>query len=201
MASRMTITIDRPRKFVLLAIVAAGMLPAAAAHAHWDRWSHAEPAPLYPYAVPEEGPFAVELAPNIYAIPYPLAAFPYVHCLDGCGRRAPIAQWRRHHVKRNASNSTIIVHDEPVVIETERVVDDPPRVIERRHMVEDAASDSSRPPAVTGHRSAGKRAGRDAGKRRVLQADAEVTIIEPDRMIIRLRRKPHDPRGNVPVDE
>ena len=62
--------INRPRKLVLLAVLAAGMLPAAAAHAHCCRSSYAEPAPLYPYAVPEEQPYAVELAPNIYAIPY-----------------------------------------------------------------------------------------------------------------------------------
>ena len=196
----MTIMIDRPRKFVLLAIIAVGMLPVAAAHAHWDGLSYAEPAPLYPYAVQEE-PFAVELAPNIYAIPYRLRAYPYVHCLDGCGRRAPIAQWRTHHVKRNVINSTTIVHDAPVVIETERVVDDPPRVIERRHVVEDAPPDSSRPPAVSGDRDAGKRAGRNASNRRVIQADAEVTIIEPDRMIIRLLRKPHGPRAKLPADE
>jgi hypothetical protein len=196
----MTIMIDRPRKSVLLAIIAAGMLQVAAAHAHWDGLSNAEPAPLYPYAVQAE-PYAVELAPNIFAIPYRLPAYPYVHCLDGCGRRVPIAQWRKLHVKRNVINRTIIVHDEPVVIETERVVDDPPRVIERRHVVEDAAPDSSRPPAVSGDRDAGKRAGRGAGNRRVMQADAEVTIIEPDRMIIRLLRKPHGPRAKLPADE
>ena len=126
--------IDRPRKLVLLAVLAAGMLPAAAAQAHCCRSSYAEPAPLYPYAVPEEQPYAVELAPNIYALPYRLRAYPYVHCLDGCGRRAP------------------------VVIETERGIED-----------------------------AG--APRENGKQRVIRAEAEVTIIGPDRMNIRLFRK------------
>ena len=140
----MNIMIDRQRKLVLLAVLAAGMLPAAAAQAHCCRSSYAEPAPLYPYAVPEEQPYAVELAPNIYAIPYRLRAYPYVHCLDGCGRRAP------------------------VVIETERGIED------------------------TGARG-------ENGEQRVIRAEAEVTILGPDRMNIRLFRKGRG--SNVSPDE
>jgi hypothetical protein len=198
MASRMTIMIDRPRKFVLLAMIAAGMLPVAAAHAHWDGLSYAEPAPLYPYAVQEEQPYAVELAPNIYAIPYRLRAYPYVHCLDGCGRRAPVAQWRRRgHMHRTVINTTRTVHDAPLVIETERVVDDPPRGIERRHVVEDAPAHSRDKQAAGENRDTG---GGDA-KPRVIQADAEITVIEPDRMIIRLFRRPPGPRAKAPADQ
>jgi hypothetical protein len=141
----MNIMIDRPRKLVLLAALAAGMLPAAAAQAHCCRSSYAEPAPLYPYAVPEEQPYAVELAPNIYAIPYRLRAYPYVHCLDGCGRRAP------------------------VVIETERGIED------------------------TGERG-------ENGKQRVIRAEAEVTILGPDRMNIRLFRKGQGSSVKAPAD-
>jgi len=137
--------IDRPRKLVLLAVLAAGMLPAAAAQAHCCRSSYAEPAPLYPYAVPEEQPYAVELAPNIYAIPYRLRAYPYVHCLDGCGRRAP------------------------VVIETERGIED---------------------TVARG----------ENGKQRVIRAEAEVTILGPDRMNIRLFRKGQGSSVKAPAD-
>ena len=137
--------IDRPRKLVLLAVLAAGMLPAATAQAHCCRSSYAEPAPLYPYAVPEEQPYAVELAPNIYAIPYRLRAYPYVHCLDGCGRRAP------------------------VVIETERGIED------------------------TGARG-------ENGEQRVIRAEAEVTILGPDRMNIRLFRKGQGSSVKAPAD-
>ena len=140
--------IDRQRKLVLLAVLAvlaAGMLPAAAAQAHCCRSSYAEPAPLYPYAVPEEQPYAVELAPNIYAIPYRLRAYPYVHCLDGCGRRAP------------------------VVIETERGIED------------------------TGARG-------ENGEQRVIRAEAEVTILGPDRMNIRLFRKGQGSSVKAPAD-
>jgi hypothetical protein len=153
----MNIMIDRPRKLVLLAALAAGMLPAAAANAHCCRSSYAEPAPLYPYAVPEEQPYAVELAPNTFAIPYRLRAYPYVHCLDGCGRRAPVAEGRRRGYG-----------DEAVVIETERGIED-----------------------------AG--APRENGKQRVIRAEAEVTILGPDRMNIRLFRKGRG--SNVSPDE
>jgi hypothetical protein len=143
----MNIMIDRPHKLVLLAVIAAGMLPAAAANAHCCRSSYAEPAPLYPYVVPEEQFYAVELAPNVYAVPYATRAYPYVHCLDGCDSRAPTAEWRR----RGDS-------DRAVVIETERGIED-----------------TSAP--------------RENGKQRVIRAEAEVTIIGPDRMNIRLFRK------------
>jgi hypothetical protein len=141
----MNIMIDRPRKLVLLAALAAGMLPAAAAQAHCCRSSYAEPAPLYPYAVPEEQPYAVELAPNVYAIPYRLRAYPYVHCLDGCGRSAP------------------------VVIETERGIEDTD-------------------------------APRENGKQRVIRAEAEVTILGPNRMNIRLFRKGQGSSVKAPAD-
>jgi hypothetical protein len=183
----MNIMIDRPRKFVLLAVIAAGMLPVATAHAGWDGLSYAQPVPLYPYAVQEEQPYAVELAPDIYAVPYRLRAYPYVHCLDGCGRPAPTAEWRRRgHIHRAVINTTRIVHDAPVVIETERVVDDPPRVIERRRIVEDA-------PA--------QRASRDDNRPRVFQADAEITVVGEDRMTIRLLRKRHGRPAKAPADE
>ena len=108
--------IDRPRKFVLLALIVAAM-PVAAAQAHWDGWRYATPAL----------PDVVELTQNVYAVPYRLRAFPYVNCLNGCGRGA-----------RSAGESIEIVREPPIVIETERVVDDPPRIIERGHVVEDA---------------------------------------------------------------
>ncbi len=133
--------IDRPRKLLLLAVIAAGLLPAAA-QAHWDCSPCARPAPLYPYAAQEE-PYAVELAPSTFAIPYRLRAYPYAHCL--CGRRV---QWQR----RGYGDET------PITIETEGAVE-------------------------------GDGARRESGKQRVIRAEAEVTILGPDRMNIRLFRK------------
>jgi hypothetical protein len=87
----MNIMIKRPRKLVLFAVIAAGMLSAAAANAHWDCRRCAHPAPLHPcavrhhhyYAVQYERLYAVELAPNIFAIPYRLLRYPYMSGFDG----------------------------------------------------------------------------------------------------------------------
>ena len=49
LSNRMNTMINRPRKLALLAVIAAGLLPAAAAHAHWNCRPCARPAPLYPY--------------------------------------------------------------------------------------------------------------------------------------------------------
>jgi hypothetical protein len=77
-----------------------------------------------------------------------------------------------------------IVREKPLVIETRRVVEDPPKVIERRYYVDDVPA----PPRRRHTGSIGpKRAGDDDP--RVIRADAEITILGPDRMSIRLLRK------------
>lgn len=116
---------------------------------------------------------------------------------------ALVEELRRRHSKREIIhskkivNTKKIVHEPPVVIETKRYVDDPPRVIERRHYVDDDAP-SAVPPKRRGKqvatiepqpKPAGKRAQRADNSRRVIEADAEVTILGPDRMSIRLFRK------------
>jgi hypothetical protein len=165
---------SRLRDLAGLAVIAAGLLPVTAAQAQWCASSDVQPAPLCPYFVQWDRPDAVEVAPNIYAIPYGLRAYPYVHCLDGCGRRARIAHLRtRGHVKHT-------------VINTSKVVLDPPLVIEPWQATEDG--------------NTGEREGRDDSKPRVIHADAEVTIIEPDRMIIRLVRKHPVPPSEAPAE-
>jgi hypothetical protein len=191
--------IERPRNLVLLAVIAAGMLPAAAAQAQWYGPPYAEPAPLYPYDVQGDEPGPVEVAPNSYVIrpPYRMRAYPYVHCLDGCGRGAPIGQWRKpDRINRTVINTTTIVRDPPVVVETERVVDDPPRVIERRQLIEDEPVRSRRHQPTIAESDSNKRASRDDNKTRVIAADAEITIIGTDRMNIRLFRKGLAPKAN-----
>jgi hypothetical protein len=142
----MNIMINRTRKLALLAVVAAaGMVPAAAAQAHCCRSSNAEPPPFHRHYVAHQEPvYDVELAPNLFAVPYRLRRFPYAHphCLDGCGSGAPI-------------------------------------VFERNVAVEDGD------------------AYRETGEARAIRAEAEVTILGPDRMIIRLFRKG---RGRMPLD-
>jgi hypothetical protein len=158
----MNIMINRPRKLVLLAVIAAGMLPAAAANAHWDCRRCAQPAPLYPYAVrhhhyhavQHERPYAVELAPNIFAIPYRLPRYPYVSGFDG-------------YADRGIINMRRIVRAAPVAVEDADV----PR-----------------------------ESGKQSGKQRVIRAEAEVTIVGPDRMNIRLFRKGRGRTIDAPAD-
>jgi hypothetical protein len=175
----------RPRQAVLLAIVAAGMLPVAAAQAFADDLPYAGPAPLYPYAAP--GPPA--RAPNGHAVRYRLRAHPYVHCLDGCAG-APVAQRRtRGGANRAAVAGTEPAHDAAAIIVTRGAVVDPPHVIE------------ATPVPLGGQQVGGDARASGGGKPRVIHADAEVTIIEPDRMIIRLLRKPPGPQDTAPAGE
>jgi len=123
----------------------------------------------------------------------------------------------KRHKKHDGSvstkviNTTKIVRAKPVVIEHERLVDDPPRVIERRHITEDAPGrglikhrrevgqedvviEPGGTPAGAKHSAKTRRAVREAktkddNGKRVIRAEAEVTILGPDRMSIRLFRK------------
>ncbi len=74
---------------------------------------------------------------------------------------------KRAPVKNTIINTKKIVPEPPVVVATQRVVDNPPRAIERRHIVEDLS------PRVP--RNSKKRNNRDDNKKRVIQADAEIT--------------------------
>ncbi len=159
---------------------------------------------LYPYAGQPQQPYAVEVAPNTYVIHRPAKPrnYPYVTCVD-CGRNPDAPRYEHPHQpadrglieelrKRNDARQTVVtskkvVHEKPIVKETTRVVDDPPRVIERRHVVE--GSPSAPQHAQVAVEDAGKNTKRGDGKPRVIHADAEVTILGPDRMTIRLTRK------------
>jgi len=135
--------------------------------------------------------------------------------------RALIDELVKRHKKHKGTISTEVVHtkkivrEKPVVIEHEHVVDDPPRVIERRHITEDApgrglihprrevgqedvviqpgGSESEHEVKRPGkHKHAVREAkSKEAGTKRVIRAEAEVTILGPDRMSIRLFRKGH----------
>jgi len=128
--------------------------------------------------------------------------------------RALIEELVKRHAKTKVVNTTKVVREKPVVIEHERVVDDPPRVIERRHITEDAPGrglirhrrevgqedvviEPGGPQRETKRTPKGKHAVREAktkeaNTKRVIRADAEVTILGPDRMSIRLFRKGHN---------
>jgi hypothetical protein len=221
------IVMSRSSCLALFAIVAAGMLPMTAAHAQY--YANAPQPPLYPYEVQRGQPYAVQVAPGTYVIQRPAEQprnYPYVRC-QNCGIRTPAApkpgrfdrphkpvdhalieELRKRHGKserteqannetairkpagRGIINTTRIVRDPPVVRETRRYVDDPPRIIERRQVVDDD----------TGAVEPEQQPRRDDTKKRVIAADAEVTILGPDRMSIRLFRKGQGPKANAKAD-
>jgi hypothetical protein len=79
------------------------------------------------------------------------------------------------------------------------VVEDPPRVIVRRHVVEDAPA--PRGLAETAPGDTARRPRGDDDKVRVIRAEAEVTILGPDRMSIRLFRKRGGGNAKAEADE
>lgn len=189
-------------------VFAAMAVPATSAQAQY--YYPPQPAPLYPYAVQADQPYAIEVAPGTYRIHRPASARPYPYAgrssrkterskveSRGVTRNDPavIEELRRRHAKREVINTKKIVYEKPIVIETTRVVDDPPKIIERRHYVDDTPT-ASIPPRKQAAAKPTKReplkidtGKRDSGKARVIEADAEVTILGPDRMSIRLFRK------------
>jgi hypothetical protein len=244
------------RPIAALAFIAAGVFPAVSASA--------QPAPLYPYAMQQDQPYAVQVAPNTYVIQRPAQTrdYPYVHCVN-CGRgnnvrtvapaakrfdsphkpvdRALVEELRarsKHNVKVKEKaeakeeakekskkevkeksqeksqekskdktkqketdiNTTKVVRDAPVVVEHKRYVDDPPRVIERKIIVDEPARAKCKRGLIQ-NCDDGSRASGDEGNKRVIDADAQVTILGPDRMSIRLFRKGHGPSAKASDDE
>lgn len=209
------------RPLALLAVIAAGILPVAVAQAQ----SYGQPAPLYPYAVQQDQAYAVQVAPNTYVIKRPAETrdYPYVRCVNCSNRTSRVAapapgRFDRPHKpvdhalveelrKRSQNkmkekeeqetdvNTTKVVRDPPVVVEHKRYVDDPPRVIERNVIVDEPARAKCKRGIVENCDTGGRASG--DGKKRVIEADAEVTIIGPDRMSIRLFRKGHGPSAKT----
>jgi hypothetical protein len=132
----------------------------------------------------------------------------------------------KHGVDGKVVQTTEVVREKPIVIVHKRVVDDPPRVIVRQHVIDDLPRGRGLlqpqpqeptvedlppqlpPPArrhVVRHAERHKavrverhQAVRVAtGDKRVIKADAEVTILGPDRMTIRLFRKGHSAEADA----
>lgn len=210
-------------RLALFAIVVAGVLPTTAAQAQY--YGASSPPPLYPYEAQRTQPYAIQVAPNTYVIQRPAEQqrnYPYVRGSAAVAApkprrfdrshkpvdRALIEELRKRHAKteqteqannepavrkpagRGIINTTKIVRDPPVVRETRRYVDDPPRIIERRQVVDDD----------TGTVEPEQTPRRDDTKKRVIAADAEVTILGPDRMSIRLFRKGQGPKAQARAD-
>lgn len=107
--------------------------------------------------------------------------------------------------KKTTTHTTKIIRHAPVVRETHRYVDDPPRVIDRV-VEDDSAGETPNRGLLTQPRGGTQRNIQTAAPRsndnapRVIAADAEVTILGPDRMSIRLFRKGQGPRANARAD-
>lgn len=178
-----------------------------------------------PNRVQADQPYAVEVAPNTYVIQRPAA--PRVrprhisnqHVSNPLPEPAPqrfdrppqkadpaLIEELRRRGKNNSKtktaviNTTKVVREKPVVIETKRYVDDPPRVIERHHVVEDKPVRSKGKRVVVEDADGATRPDKDDGKKRVISADAEITIIGPDRMSIRLFRKSGSAKANAKAE-
>ena len=195
--------IYRPFHLALLALCAGGLMPVATKAQGYDT----RPAPLYPYQLQPGQSYAVEVAPGRYVIHRPAAArdYPYVGYPAGWHQvtRRHVARGhtvRRYSAERHVAgrggrrivvNTRRIAREKPVVIVHRRVVEDPPRVIVRRHYVEDAPPPPSKRRGLLSRRI---RRGlpRVSADTRAIRAEAEITILGPDRMNIRLYRKRGD---------
>ena len=191
-------------RHIAVLVLAAAALQPAAAQAQWYSSVSNQP-PLYPYAAPPNQPYAVQVAPNTYVIRRPdeMQRPPQRRhkTVSASGRSvtrskvdpALVEELRnRPKVNRSVINTTQVIRGEPVVIETKRYVDDPPRVVERyvdgngkpvrgKGRVATAVVDA---PVIDTPK------GKNDVKR-VISAEAEITILGPDRMNIRLFRKGH----------
>jgi hypothetical protein len=106
--------------------------------------------------------------------------------------------------QKSTVNKTKIVRHPPIVRETTRYVDDPPRVIDQV-TVDDTDNDTSNRGLLTQPRRAAPRATGSTANTdntpRTIAADAEVTIIGPDRMSIRLFRKGQGPLAKAKASD
>ena len=78
---------DRPLRLALFAVIAAGLLPAAGAQAQY--YGETPQPPLYPYAVQNDRPYAVEVAPNTYVIRGPATSRSYPYVGRNAGSSSP----------------------------------------------------------------------------------------------------------------
>jgi hypothetical protein len=180
-------------------VLAAAALASGDARAQYYSSVPQGQRPLYPDVQQQRGaqPFAIEVAPGTYVIQRPDEA--PIH-RQRTHRAAPAAKplrtrndprlieelHQRAAGRTSAVNTTKVVRHKPKVVETTRYVDDPPRVVERYTVVDDAKGQKK--VVAEAAPSEKKRKGGE-NEKRVIQADAEITILGPDRMTIQLYRK------------
>jgi hypothetical protein len=155
---------------------------------------YVQPEPLYPYAAqPQYAYPQPRYAAPAYPQSYP-QAYPYARTRPAARAQsktdpALVEELRkgRHAPRKKAATAvtppvkidkTVVVREKPVVRNHIRVVDDPPIVV-RREIDESQLPVAPAVPAIRPEPAGG----------RVIHAEAEVTILGPDRMSIRLYRK------------
>jgi len=146
------------------------------------------PAPFYPYELQPGQSYAKEVAPGTYVVIHRRASArrraPEPRRFDRPHKRyapAPIAESRQPVGTRRVGK--------PFVFATRKIVREAPAAIEHRphaiarHHVKDARSAKHAP------RRAKRRTATRSGGKHVVHAEAEITILGPDRVNIRLYRK------------
>jgi hypothetical protein len=203
-------------------IIAAAIVLSAASTAQAQYY--AQPAPLYPYVAQQQYAYP---QPQYAPQPYPYVQSPNVrHVPQQYQPRASqprkvsktdpalVDELRKGHKKKKvvvddrkkdkkevvvidkddkkvAIDKKVVVREKPVVRKRIRVVDDPPIVVRREidengQVISQQSQAQILPPATPGH-----------GGGRVIHAEAEVTILGPDRMNIRLYRKSDGREANA----
>jgi hypothetical protein len=177
------------------------------AHAQY----YAQPAPLYPY-VSQQGQY-VYPQPQYAPQSYPYVQSSHVRSVPRqhgeprasepdrkVGKTDPVLveQLRKRHKKKDVVLSEgkkdieidkkRVVREKPIVRTHIRVVDDPPIVVQREINEQGQVLSEQRLPTVQAQVPAQQLPPPPAGGR-VIHAEAEVTILGPDRMSIRLYRK------------
>lgn len=197
--------ISRVPLFLVIAAIAGGLIPAAAARA--QNATAYEPPPHFPYVGPTNSARPSPAMRKSHAKRRAAAIYRYrsVRCTHDCiGARRPARSrtysapgpighaGRAPQARHVVVNERRVVRKKPIVIEARHVVGEPARVVARGHAFGGAPA-STRGKRVAKIESPAPRTKFDRGKKkeRVIRADAEVTILGPDRMIIRLFRKNH----------
>ena len=189
-----------------------------------------QPEPLYPYVVqPQANAYAIQVAPQAAPRAYPYvrprkvaepvrqsSGAKVLKRVASAGKVDPalVEELKERAAKNPIPKKEIIVREKPIVVEHKRVVDDPPIVVQREHIIDEYHVKSDRPRGLIRNRAeeAPVAAIPPAapppsviaplpGKgQRVIRAEAEVTILGPDRMSIRLFRKRGEPAPDVAED-
>jgi hypothetical protein len=208
------------RSLAAAAVFGGLLLPPAHAQYYYVANAYQQPQPLYPYVQQPQAYYPYAAQPQ-----YAPRAYPYVAPNSGARvlHRQPAPRASRRHAhpapvrsrvdpalveelrqrgggKARAKSATrlpatlpkidrtIVVREKPVVVEHRRVVDDPPIIVRREKIIDVPAPEP---------RAARRHAPKDEATPRVIHAEAEVTILGPDRMSIRLFRKGRGREANA----